>query len=87
MTSLNPVFSRGDTGSEGGLLHQGLSHAEAEAEALRMLWNFVLSLKPSRSSSGIRTSFRGDAPARHDRDGLVPSLPCLSPTNRRQRST
>ena len=37
MTSLNPVFSVGTQVAEAVMLHQGLSHAEAEAEALRML--------------------------------------------------
>ncbi|MFQ9491778.1 MAG: hypothetical protein ACLR0N_13315 [Bilophila wadsworthia] len=57
------------------MLHQGLSHAEARLKLSGCL-SLSVSLKPSRSSSGIRTSFPGDAPARHDRDGLSckPSL-------------
>ena len=37
MTSLNPVFSVGTQVAEAVMLHQGLSHAEAEAEALRIM--------------------------------------------------
>jgi peptide/nickel transport system ATP-binding protein len=37
MTSLNPVFTIGDQITEAILLHKQVSHAEAEAEAIRLL--------------------------------------------------
>lgn len=61
MTSLNPVFSVGTQVAETVMLHQGLSHAEAEAEALRMLElvripeaKQVLKRYPHQLSGGMR---------------------------------
>lgn len=61
MTSLNPVFSVGTQVAEAVMLHQGLSHAEAEAEALRMLElvripeaKQVLKRYPHQLSGGMR---------------------------------
>ena len=61
MTSLNPVFSVGTQVAEAVMLHQGLSHAEAEAEALRMLElvripeaKQILKRYPHQLSGGMR---------------------------------
>lgn len=61
MTSLNPVFSMGTQVAEAVMLHQGLSHAEAEAEALRMLElvripeaKQILKRYPHQLSGGMR---------------------------------
>ena len=61
MTSLNPVFSVGTHVAEAVMLHQGLSHAEAEAEALRMLElvripeaKQILKRYPHQLSGGMR---------------------------------
>ena len=61
MTSLNPVFSVGTQVAEAVMLHQGLSHAEAEAEALRMLElvripeaKQILNRYPHQLSGGMR---------------------------------
>lgn len=61
MTSLNPVFSVGAQVAEAVMLHQGLSHAEAEAEALRMLElvripeaKQILKRYPHQLSGGMR---------------------------------
>ena len=61
MTSLNPVFSVGTLVAEAVMLHQGLSHAEAEAEALRMLElvripeaKQILKRYPHQLSGGMR---------------------------------
>lgn len=61
MTSLNPVFSVGTQVAEAVILHQGLSHAEAEAEALRMLElvripeaKQILKRYPHQLSGGMR---------------------------------
>ena len=61
MTSLNPVFSVGTQVGEAVMLHQGLSHAEAEAEALRMLElvripeaKQILKRYPHQLSGGMR---------------------------------
>ncbi len=61
MTSLNPVFSVGTQVAEAVMLHQGLSHAEAEAEALRMLElvripeaKQILKRYPHQLSGGLR---------------------------------
>jgi glutathione transport system ATP-binding protein len=61
MTSLNPVFSVGEQIAESILLHQGLSHAGALAEARRMLdlvripdAQNVLSRFPHQLSGGMR---------------------------------
>ena len=61
MTSLNPVFSVGTPVAEAVMLHQGLSHAEAEAEALRMLElvripeaKQILKRYPHQLSGGMR---------------------------------
>ena len=61
MTSLNPVFSVGPQVAEAVMLHQGLSHAEAEAEALRMLElvripeaKQILKRYPHQLSGGMR---------------------------------
>lgn len=61
MTSLNPVFAVGTQVAEAVMLHQGLSHAEAEAEALRMLElvripeaKQVLKRYPHQLSGGMR---------------------------------
>lgn len=61
MTSLNPVFSVGTQVAEAVMLHQGLSHAEAEAEALRMLElvripeaKQILTRYPHQLSGGMR---------------------------------
>lgn len=63
MTSLNPVFSVGTQVAEAVMLHQGLSHAEAEAEALRMLElvripeaKQILKRYPHQLSGGMRQS-------------------------------
>ena len=60
-TSLNPVFSVGTQVAEAVMLHQGLSHAEAEAEALRMLElvripeaKQILKRYPHQLSGGMR---------------------------------
>ena len=72
MTSLNPVFSVGAQVAEAGMLHQGLSHAEAEAEALRMLElvripeaKQILKRYPHQLSGGMR-----------QRDKLAMALTC-----------
>ncbi|MFQ8888844.1 MAG: dipeptide ABC transporter ATP-binding protein [Bilophila wadsworthia] len=70
MTSLNPVFSVGTQVAEAVMLHQGLSHAEAEAEALRML-ELVRIPEAKQILKRYPHQLPGDAPARHDRDGLV----------------
>ena len=61
MTSLNPVFSVATQVAEAVMLHQGLSHAEAEAEALRMLElvripeaKQILKRYPHQLSGGMR---------------------------------
>lgn len=61
MTSLNPVFSVGTQVAEAVMLHQGFSHAEAEAEALRMLElvripeaKQILKRYPHQLSGGMR---------------------------------
>ena len=61
MTSLNPVFSVGTQVAEAVMLHQGLSHAEAVAEALRMLElvripeaKQILKRYPHQLSGGMR---------------------------------
>ena len=61
MTSLNPVFSVGTQVAEAVMLHQVLSHAEAEAEALRMLElvripeaKQILKRYPHQLSGGMR---------------------------------
>lgn len=61
MTSLNPVFSVGTQVAEAVMLHQGLSRAEAEAEALRMLElvripeaKQILKRYPHQLSGGMR---------------------------------
>ena len=61
MTSLNPVCSVGTQVAEAVMLHQGLSHAEAEAEALRMLElvripeaKQILKRYPHQLSGGMR---------------------------------
>ena len=61
MTSLNPVFTVGTQVAEAVMLHQGLSHADAEAEALRMLElvripeaKQVLKRYPHQLSGGMR---------------------------------
>ena len=61
MTSLNPVFSVGTQVAEAVMLHQGLSHAEAEAEAPRMLElvripeaKQILKRYPHQLSGGMR---------------------------------
>ena len=61
MTSLNPVFYVGTQVAEAVMLHQGLSHAEAEAEALRMLElvripeaKQILKRYPHQLSGGMR---------------------------------
>lgn len=61
MTSLNPVFSVGTQVAEAVMLHQGLSHAEAEAEALRVLElvripeaKQILKRYPHQLSGGMR---------------------------------
>ena len=61
MTSLTPVFSVGTQVAEAVMLHQGLSHAEAEAEALRMLElvripeaKQILKRYPHQLSGGMR---------------------------------
>ena len=61
MTSRNPVFSVGTQVAEAVMLHQGLSHAEAEAEALRMLElvripeaKQILKRYPHQLSGGMR---------------------------------
>ncbi len=61
MTSLNPVFTVGTQVAEAVMLHQGLSHAEAQAEALRMLElvripeaRQVLTRYPHQLSGGMR---------------------------------
>ena len=61
MTSLNPVFSVGTQVAEAVMPHQGLSHAEAEAEALRMLElvripeaKQILKRYPHQLSGGMR---------------------------------
>ena len=61
MTSQNPVFSVGTQVAEAVMLHQGLSHAEAEAEALRMLElvripeaKQILKRYPHQLSGGMR---------------------------------
>ena len=61
MTSLNPVFSVGTQVAEAVMLHQGLSHAEAEAEALWMLElvripeaKQILKRYPHQLSGGMR---------------------------------
>ena len=65
MTSLNPVFSVGTQVAEAVMLHQGLSHAEAEAEALRMLElvripeaKQILKRYPHQLSGGMRQRVR-----------------------------
>lgn len=61
MTSLNPVFPVGVQVAEAVMLHQGLSRAEAQAEALRMLElvripeaKQVLKRYPHQLSGGMR---------------------------------
>ena len=61
MTSLNPVFTAGEQIAESIRLHQGLSHAAADAEALRMLdlvripeARNVLGRFPHQLSGGMR---------------------------------
>ncbi len=61
MTSLNPVFTVGTQVAEAVMLHQGLGHAEAQAEALRMLElvripeaRQVLKRYPHQLSGGMR---------------------------------
>lgn len=61
MTSLNPVFSVGEQIAESIRLHQGKSHAEALAEARRMLdlvripeAKNVLARYPHQLSGGMR---------------------------------
>ena len=87
MTSLNPVFSVGTQVAEAVMLHQGLSHAEAEAEALRMLElvripeaKQILKRYPHQLSGGMR-----------QRVMIAMALSCkpslLIAENRRQRST
>ncbi|MEN9868419.1 MAG: hypothetical protein RL748_4009 [Pseudomonadota bacterium] len=61
MTSLNPVFTIGEQIAESIRLHQGKSHASAQAEALRMLERVripnaaqVLTRHPHQLSGGMR---------------------------------
>ncbi len=61
MTSLNPVFTVGTQVAEAVMLHQGLGHAAAQAEALRMLElvripeaRQVLKRYPHQLSGGMR---------------------------------
>jgi glutathione transport system ATP-binding protein len=61
MTSLNPVFTAGDQIAEAIMIHQGKSHTEALAEALRMLElvripeaKNVLKRYPHQLSGGMR---------------------------------
>src|SRR5690242_9788643 len=61
MTSLNPVFPVGEQIAESIRLHQGMDHAAARAEALRMLEQVripearsVLSRYPHQLSGGMR---------------------------------
>ena len=85
MTSLNPVFSVGTQVAEAVMLHQGLSHAEAEAEALRMLElvripeaKQILKRYPHQLSGGMRQRVipayrrRTDDSARRDHSGADP---------------
>ena len=86
MTSLNPVFSVGTQVAEAVMLHQGLSHAEAEAEALRMLElvripeaKQILKRYPHQLSGGmlVLQAFpayrrRTDDSARRDHSGADP---------------
>ncbi len=61
MTSLNPVFTVGEQIAESIRLHQGMSRAAAQAEALRMLEMVripearrVLGRHPHQLSGGMR---------------------------------